>query len=95
MFKQIVAPGALGRGARNRFVYWMSGNTGRLVRIGAGAALVILGWYHIREDVGILMLVGGLTMTAAGLLNFCLLAPLFHESFFGYAVRNDDPMERF
>ena len=95
MLKQMVAPAGFGRAGRNPFVYWMSGNPGRLVRIVAGAALVVFGWYHIREDIGISMLVAGLIVTAAGLLNFCLLAPLFHESFFGYAVRNDDPMERF
>lgn len=78
----------------NPFVYWIAGETGRLLRVALGAALVVFGWYHIRQDIGIAALTAGLIVAAAGLLNFCLLAPLWHEPFFGFNIRNDDPMAR-
>lgn len=43
---------------------------GRYVRIALGAALVIYGWYHPREDLGAAALILGLVAMAAGLLNF-------------------------
>lgn len=83
------------RRRHNPFVYWMSGTAGRQIRVVAGAALVVFGWYHIRQDIGIATLIAGLVIAAAGFLNFCFLAPLWSEPFFGFAVRNDDPMARF
>jgi hypothetical protein len=60
-------------------VRYMATTAGRATRIGAGLILVIVGaslggtWW-ILAAVGLLPI-------AAGLLNSCLLAPLFHAPF--------------
>ena len=79
----------------NPFIYWLSGRSGRWTRIGLGILLVLFAWFNMSDDAGIFALIGGLIIGAAGLLNFSLLAPLFHEPFFGYSLRHDDPMARF
>jgi Inner membrane protein YgaP-like, transmembrane domain len=58
-------------------VSFLEGTLGRIVRATAGVVLITLGlalggWWAILAVVGVAPL-------AAGLFNFCLLAPLFHH----------------
>lgn len=59
------------------FVRFMSSSAGRLVRVAAGVALIVLGFSL--GGAGLVWGVVGLVPIAAGLGNFCLLAPLFGQ----------------
>ena len=59
------------------FVKFMSSNTGRLLRVVVGVALVVLGFSL--GGSGLIWIAVGLVPIAAGVGNFCLLAPLFHQ----------------
>jgi len=68
-----------------RFIDFMAGNAGRGIRIVAGLALIALGaalgggWWALA--------VIGLVPLAAGVFDFCILAPLAHQPFNGRRVR--------
>ena len=59
------------------FVKFMASGTGRLLRVVAGVALIVLGFSL--GGSGLVWAVVGLVPLAAGLGNFCLLAPLFGQ----------------
>jgi hypothetical protein len=65
-----------------KIVTFMNTTTGRLVRIGAGAILIVVGLLMGGATGWILGLVG-LVPLAAGVFNFCLLGPLFHTPMHG------------
>ncbi len=60
-----------------RFAQFMSSSTGRLLRIVAGVALIVIGL--IAGGGWIALSVIGLVPLLAGLANVCLLAPLFGQ----------------
>ncbi len=60
-----------------RFVEFMNTMAGRLIRIVVGFVLVIAGLL-IGGTAGWIVGVVGVVPMAAGVFNFCLLAPLFH-----------------
>lgn len=65
------------------FARVMATNVGRMIRILAGMILILAGLVAL---VGIwrFVLVGaGLLLMAAGIFNFCLVAPLIGAPFFG------------
>ncbi len=69
------------------FVRFMASAAGRGLRIVAGLGLI--GWgYTMRDQTSgaVLMLVGLLPL-AAGIFDFCLLAPLFGAPFSGKKIR--------
>jgi hypothetical protein len=66
-----------------KFVGFMRGTAGRLLRIVAGLALIIVGLLVVKGTAGIVMAVVGIVPLAAGIFNFCLFGPLFGVSFFG------------
>jgi hypothetical protein len=51
--------------------------TGRLLRIVAGIALIVIGVLFINNVWGIVLIVIGLVPPVAGLAGVCLVAPLF------------------
>jgi hypothetical protein len=59
------------------FGKFMASTTGRLVRIIAGAALVVAGWVWIGGIWGIVVAVVGLVPLLAGLFDVCLISALF------------------
>ena len=73
------------------FASFMSSATGRIIRIVAGLALIGWGIYLAVEAsnllLGIILAVVGLLPLVAGLLNICVLAPLFRAPFRGTNVR--------
>jgi hypothetical protein len=65
----------------------MSSTVGRILRVLAGAALVLIGMLAVQGTTGIILAVIGLVPLVAGLSNFCVFAPLFGGPFLGRDVR--------
>lgn len=68
------------------FARFMSSIAGRLIRILAGIALVLIGLLTIQGTAGTILAIVGLVPLVAGLFNFCVLAPLFGGPFLGKEV---------
>jgi hypothetical protein len=66
-----------------RFAQLMAGWGGRLVRIVIGVALIASGLGRIGGYGGLLLALIGLFPLAAGVFNFCLIAPLVGAPFWG------------
>jgi hypothetical protein len=71
----------------NPFVKFMASTTGRIVRIVAGIALIALGLLGIGGTVGIIVAVIGAVPLLAGVLDFCVFAPLFGAPLSGPKIR--------
>lgn len=63
------------------FARFMSSSIGRLLRIVAGFALVVVGLVVVHGIGGIILAMVGLIPLIAGLFNFCVFAPLFGGPF--------------
>ena len=61
------------------FAPFMSSLSGRLLRILAGLALIVIGLVGVHGRGGIILAIVGLVPLVAGVGNFCLFAPLFGE----------------
>jgi hypothetical protein len=68
------------------FARFMSSLYGRLLRIVAGIALIVIGLAVVHGTGGIILAIVGLVVLAAGLFNFCIFAPLFGGPFWAKAV---------
>ena len=68
------------------FASFMASPAGRLIRIVAGAMLVVLSLLLV-GPVGWIPMIIGLVAIAAGAGNFCLLAPLMGAPFKGADAR--------
>ena len=73
----------------NPFVKFMASNTGRIVRIAAGAALIAWGLLGLAGTTGIVVAVVGLLPLLAGLMDFCVFAPLFKNPMSGKKIRGE------
>lgn len=60
------------------FVNFMRSMAGRLLRVVAGAAIIWLGLNYVQTPWNYLVAAIGLVPIGAGLLNLCLIGPLFH-----------------
>jgi hypothetical protein len=69
------------------FARFMSSMSGRIVRILAGLALVLLGALVIKGSGGVILAIIGLVPLVAGAFNFCVFAPLFGGPLLGKDVR--------
>jgi hypothetical protein len=65
------------------FAKFMATGLGRLIRIVAGLALIACGLWVVPGTAGKVLAVVGLAAFAAGLFNFCLIAPLIGAPFRG------------
>jgi predicted branched-subunit amino acid permease len=61
----------------NPFCTFMASTTGRITRVVLGVALIVWGVWGLGGTVGIIVAVVGLVPLLAGLLDFCVFAPLF------------------
>jgi hypothetical protein len=68
------------------FVKFMSSSAGRLLRIGAGVALIAIGLGAIGGTAGTIIAVVGVVPLLAGVFNVCLFGPLFGAGFRGRAA---------
>ena len=65
------------------FVKFMQSWAGRLLRIAAGGVMMWYGLTQMAGPGGFTVAVVGVVPIAAGVLNFCLLGPLFGVSLMG------------
>jgi cobalamin biosynthesis protein CobD/CbiB len=63
------------------FARFMSSTAGRLIRIVAGLALIIVGVVFVGGTLGTILAVVGLVPLLAGIVNVCVFAPLFGGPF--------------
>lgn len=71
----------------NPFVSFMASTAGRLVRIVAGIVLIAVGLLVVGGTGGTIIAVVGVVPLLAGLLDFCLFAPLFGNPLSGSKIR--------
>ncbi len=72
----------------NPFISWMASSAGRLTRIVAGLALILVGLFAVHSTAGtVILIVVGLVPLLAGLFDFCVFAPLFGNPFSGSKIR--------
>lgn len=64
----------------------MSSPAGRILRVVAGTALVVVG-ILIQSILGIIVAVVGAVVLLAGILDVCLIAPLLRLPFTGRGIR--------
>jgi hypothetical protein len=69
------------------FARFMSSMTGRIVRIAAGIALILIGLLAVGGTGGTILAVVGLVPLIAGLFNFCVFAPLFGGPFLAKDIK--------
>jgi len=72
----------------NPFVTFMASPAGRLTRIVAGAALIVLGLFGLGGATGTVIAIVGLLPLVAGLVDFCAFAPLFGAPMSGPRIRS-------
>lgn len=71
------------------FARFMASPAGRVLRIAAGLAISFWGW-SMHSGTGTIVMLVGLVPIAAGLFNFCLIAPLIRAPFWGRQVQRPD-----
>jgi len=71
----------------NAFIKFMASPVGRVVRIVVGILLIAIGLWAVKGTAGIILAIIGLVPLAAGVFDFCLIAPLFGAPFSGSKVR--------
>ena len=71
----------------NPFVSFLASPAGRIVRVLAGIALLVGGLWGIGSTAGMVVAVIGLVPLVAGLLDFCVFAPLFGAPLSGPRIR--------
>lgn len=70
----------------NAFAAFMAHPLGRGIRVIAGLALIGWGWAMRDQTSGMVLMAVGLVPLAAGIFNFCLIAPLIGAPFSGRAA---------
>ena len=76
------------------FVTFMTGNTGRMLRIVAGIVLMTVGVLVIKDTLGTVLSVVALIPIAGGLLDFCVVGAVLGYPFRGAAAREQLARER-
>lgn len=71
-----------------QIIQFLASTTGRWARIIAGIVLIGIGLLLIQNTGGLILAVVGLVPLLAGVLDFCVFAPLFGAPFSGRAIRN-------
>ncbi len=74
----------------NPFVKFMSSPAGRITRIIAGIALIMIGLLAVHGLGGTILAIVGLLPLVAGLFDFCVFAPLFGAPLSGKQVRSSN-----
>lgn len=72
----------------NAFFRFIAGPAGRLIRIIAGVALIVIGLWLVQDVVGWILAIIGLVPLLAGLFDRCVFAPLFGLPFDGPRLRS-------
>lgn len=72
----------------NPLIKFLASTTGRIVRTLAGVGLIALGLLWLGGTGGIVLAAIGAVPLLAGLLDFCVFAPLFGAPFRGPQIRS-------
>jgi hypothetical protein len=72
----------------NPLIKFLASTTGRIVRAVAGIGLIALGLLWLGGPGGIVLAAIGAVPLLAGLLDFCVFAPLFGAPFRGPEIRS-------
>ncbi len=73
-----------------QLIKFLASSTGRWVRIIAGVVLIVLGLLVVKDTGGLIVAVVGLVPLVAGVLDFCVFAPLFGASVSGKSIRESN-----
>ena len=71
----------------NPFVFFLASNTGRIVRIIGGFALVVLGRFGFSGMNALVVILIGAVPLLAGAFDICVFAPLFGAPLSGPKIR--------
>jgi hypothetical protein len=66
---------------------FLAGSTGRIVRVVAGAVLIVIGLFVTGGVLSWILVIVGLVPLLAGLFDRCVFAPLFGLPFVGPSLR--------
>lgn len=66
---------------------FLAGSTGRIVRVVAGAVLIVIGLFVTEGALSWILVIVGLVPLLAGLFDRCVFAPLFGLPFVGPSLR--------
>ena len=70
------------------FIKFMASLNGRIVSIVVGVVLILVGFFAVENTtLGSIVMIIGLIPLAAGIFDFCLLAPLFGMPVNGKKIR--------
>lgn len=69
-------------------IKFMTGTMGRLTRIALGLVLIVWGVYYSNITPNWIFIIIGIIPLAAGIFNFCLIAPIFGYSFNSDKAKN-------
>lgn len=69
------------------FSKFMASTAGRILRIVAGLALILVGFLVMNGFWGYIVAAVGLVPLLAGVFDFCIFAPLFGAPLSGKAIR--------
>lgn len=67
----------------------LASSAGRLLRIIAGIAIILIGYLWVDEPWKYVLEAVGLVPLAAGVFDFCVLAPLMGRPFWGREIRGE------
>ncbi len=71
----------------NPLIGFLASGNGRIVRVVAGFALIVLGLFGMHSALGTAIAVVGAVPFVAGLFDFCVFAPLFGLPLSGQKIR--------
>lgn len=71
----------------NPLISFMASPAGRILRVVAGAALIVWGLWLMGGTAGIILAIVGAVPFLAGIFDFCVFAPLFGNPFSGKKIR--------
>jgi hypothetical protein len=71
------------------FPKFMASGAGRILRIVAGIALLLVGWFLLEDIARYVVMVIALVPLLAGLFDYCVFAPLFGMSIKGPEIRGE------
>ena len=70
-------------------VEFLASSVGRVIRIVAGIAIILIGYLWLDSPWKYVLEVVGLVPLAAGIFDFCVLAPLMGKPFWGRQIRGE------
>lgn len=75
---------------KQKFFGFMASSAGRIARVVAGVALLLIGLLVVKGGVGIVLAVVALVPLLAGLFDVCVFSALFGGPFKGGDIRKAD-----